>query len=101
MAFRIADVSTSNGSSSFEVSCGAEVFLEGADFAVGFAAGDSVLFPAGLFPEGCGLLLGLLPAGFGFPDIDAPQNGQSSTSSSRTEASQAGHLRKSMILFSG
>ena len=33
----------------------------------------------------------------GFPDMDAPQNGQSSTSSSRTDALQDGQLRNSMI----
>jgi hypothetical protein len=36
-------------------------------------------------------------AGLGFPDMDAPQNGHSSTLSSRTDELQAGQLRNSML----
>jgi hypothetical protein len=72
--------------------------------------------PAGCFAPGAGFVSsgagGLAPAaaGFeggaagplagafaeGFPFIEAPQNGHSTTSSSRTEALQAGQVRKSM-----
>src|SRR6188474_2434656 len=90
-------VSTSNGSAS-SASSGAGLgfglvrALAGpgpAAFAVcaGFAA-DVAL--AAFVGAGLGLAEG-------FPDIEPPQKGQSSTSSSRTEALQAGQVRKSMM----
>ena len=44
-----------------------------------------------------GRAAGLGGAAEGLPDMDAPQNGQSSTSSSRTDALQDGQLRNSMM----
>lgn len=98
IAFRTADVSTSNGSS-FEgesaLPCGLAIFL---GLEVFFSLLLACFPPVG--GEGEAGAFGLEPAGFGFPDIEAPQNGQSSTSSSRTEASQAGHFRKSITVVS-
>ena len=54
-----------------------------ADGEAAFGAGDAD------FAGAAGFALGL-------PDIEAPQNGHSSTSSSKTEALQAGQVRKSM-----
>ncbi len=62
----------------------------------GFTGAAGRLVPAA---EGrvAGRAAGLAGAADGFPDMDAPQNGQSSTSSSRTDALQDGQLRNSMV----
>lgn len=108
MAFLRAVVSTSNGSPASSPDFGAAGRPPGepgfgappcgrddaaGDFAAPPAAGDPEEGRAG--PEDAAGFFGA--AAVGFPDIEAPQNGQSSTSSSRTEALQAGQLRKSMI----
>jgi hypothetical protein len=96
VAFRMARVSTSNGSSISLAAAAAEGrrFCVEDDF-VGAVFSDATaagVESAGTFPA----------AGFGGaategrPVIDAPQNGQFSASSSRTEALQDGQVLNSM-----
>lgn len=91
-------VSTSNGSASSASS--------GAGPGFGFVRALAGPGPAAAFAVWAGfaadvVLAAFVGAGFGLaeglPDIEAPQKGQSSTSSSRTEALQAGQVRKSMV----
>lgn len=95
MARRTAVVSTSNGSSSpdsdrsaFAGALGRTAFFAGA--APFDAAGDADFPPPADGPAAFAPELPLedlaIGAGFGFPDIEAPQNGHSVASSSRTDA---------------
>ena len=105
-AFLSARESTSNGSSlSADFSGSGSGGRERAAPAAGFPgpAPDDGPFDGAGAPDFEGPAAGFpgadgFGAGFalGFPDIEAPQNGQSSSSSSRTEALQDGQVRNSM-----
>lgn len=108
IAFRSAVVSTSNGSPESSPVLGG-VGRPAADPGRGAPAcgrdGGAGVFPElldGDAPEEGRAAPGAGPgflgaAAVGLPDIEAPQNGQSSTSSSKTEALQAGQLRNSIV----